>query len=323
MKILKRLFCLMIMIPVMFVFSACGKKDSDKNSNNKDSNPSDSSSAVSKISETSKILGVAYDDFIKNATHKIEDTNELAAKTDAGYVYKSYNEFILAGFSIFKVLSEYENLPEDVWCYSDEVALENKTDYANRLLKFFVSSEQVEKNIEIKIYMMFGIVDTDITEKENTYNLVSCKVVYYQEVESVKVDMMIEKSRNNLVYGVEDSKADYYFISYTNWEILATSFSRAREVFDIDDLDEITNRLITKYSSLNYCLALNVQNHLIDGFVMSMASMRKDVQDRMKNMMDVYEYVSSSDNVAETKIEGLMEKLVKIVNAKKISDFQQ
>ena len=306
----------------MFMFMACGK-DGDKDSKDKDSGSSGTSAPVSQITETSRILGVAYDDFVKNATHKIEDTNELAAKTDAGYVYKSYNEFILAAFSLFNVLSEYENLPEDVWCYSDEVVLENKTDYANRLLKFFVSSEKVEKTIEIKIYMMFGIVDVDISQKENTYNLIACDVVYYEEIGKVKVDIMAEKSRNNTTYGVNDSKSDYYFVSYTNWIILATSFTRAWEVQNLDSLDEITNRLITKYSFLRYGMALNEVDYQTEGFSLATPTMKTDVQSKMKDMLEVYELVSSSENVAETKIEGLMEKLVKIVNAKKISDFQQ
>ena len=249
----------MLVVPFAFALVACGKNKDDVPAQ-ETGGSGDSEQEV--VIDTSYILNKAFVDFDAHTKTEVDETVCFSAKTENGYVYSEYDEFVYLGMSVLKALSEIE-LVEGKWCYGNEVVLEGESGYANKVSKFYILSEDIQNFTKITIYMMLEVEGFSGAKYVKTYDMYAYELKYYPVIDEVSVEAMIEKSRNSSSVST-NSTADYFVFSYNNGEILANTFSRIYEFDDLENFTSFNPRIISKYTSLKFDATSNEVLNKID-----------------------------------------------------------
>ena len=309
MKRLKRFLCLMLIVPFMFLFSACGKDDGD--SSGTGGSETGGGSEQSQELTSQQVFALASSKFDACAQNEYEDTKSYCSKEDDEYVYESF-EYSSVCFEFLKAMSLIENLQENVWCYGE--TLQNiETGKIDKVFKFKISKETGENVETYFVYAMFNIKGIDFEENNKTYDLFYGEIKYYPLIENVAVDVLIEKSRNNNGVVSVGSTASCFAVSFASGDISASSFLRNADV-DANNLDELNLNSIKPFKLFKFNSTRNTVIEQIEGFKHEyLTSIQLFVQEKLLKLEEVFVVVSNEENVATTKIEGLTAKFSEVL----------
>lgn len=312
MKFLKRFLCLMLMIPFALCLVACKDKDDDKDKDDgKDNSPE-----IVQLS-TSEILSFAFDSFDAHSKTEKTGTNAYSAKNGNVYIYSSYEEYAFSSMKLLKELSKVENLQENVWLESNEFESAT-TGNVGKLSKFFVTSENTDDIQTVEVYMKFEIEGFDSTVKTKTFDTFAYNIKYYPRVESVQVETMIEKSRNNTGFDEDDSKSDLFVFQYKNGEIYATSFTRNWDIDYVELLNLINHSSIDNYEVLKFDATTNTVVVNIVGFddenSYGYENIQKEVQKWLQAFVALNETIDDAEVSTESKFDTFSNDMRLLVN---------
>ena len=220
MKLLKRLLCLLCVVPILGICVAC-KNDGDNNGG-----PQGPLS-------TSQIIKTASSKFLFACGNKSGDVGYC----DGGeYAYEQYDEFLYVAARMMDAVANIQNVQQNVWLYGREGIISAKSSYANKVSKFKLSQTEAEGVVDIVIDMMLVVSNLPIAQNPESFDLWHYEIEYNRASQDVKVDFIIEKSRNYQDSGfAQNSRAKYIQVSFDSDKLMATSFERTANIYDVEN----------------------------------------------------------------------------------------
>lgn len=314
MKILKKVLCMMLIVPFAFIFVACKNSESE--------NDSGGGSGGTTKKTDAEVLAFAFDDFDLHS--KKQSLNNLPYSSvdeeTNDYLYEEYDTYVYAGMKILDVFSKISDFELKKWCYSDKVVLDGKFGYAEKLSKFYVDKQEYTNYDAYMIYALFDINGMTGASYEKTFDLYYYEIKYYPAIESVWVNMIIERSRNNVGFDEDDSTATYMMFEYSNGQFLTNTFKRTSEIQNINDSNSLTPRIVEKYKSMMFNSSGNVVVNIVENLSIYNSSVQESIQSILKKLDGVHEYLKQSTNI-EKKVQGITEEMLVLVNSRQIADI--
>lgn len=314
MKFFKRIMCLMLIVPFAFIFAAC--------KNNDDETGSSGGSDVKTPKTDAEVLAFAFDDFDSHS--KKQGLNNLPYSSvdeeTNDYIYEEYDTYVYTGMKVLDVLSKISDFEVEKWCYSDRVVLDGESGYADKLSKFYVDKQEYTNYDSYTVYALFDINGMTGAGYEKTFDLYCYEIKYYSAIESVWVNMVIERSRNNVGFDEDDSTASYMMFEYSNGQFLTNTFKRTSEIENIDNATSLTPRIVENYKSLLFNSSGNVVVNRVESLSVYSSSVQENIQSILKKLDGVHNDLLEVSSI-EKKIEGVTEELLMLVNARQISDI--
>lgn len=321
MKHLKKILCFLLIVPFMVLFVSCGNPDDDNDDNGNNSGVPSGKTTLT----TSQILKFAYDEFCDDANRQIDGASCFSGKTEDGYTYEMYDKFVYANVKVLDILSSMTNLSQNVWCYGNTAQLAETSldEYVNEVLRLYIDSSTYNDVVTINLYMLFGISDLNFADNALHHDIYFYQIKYYENVKAITFTSMVEKSRvvtNN--FNQQNTVASYYVVNYSSSEIEAYSFKREWTILNTDNLEEFNSRSITGYNYIKFKTSSNSIISKYDEFdILKDSSVQTRVQNVVVNLDEAFEFVTDEEIELKTKIDGLTENLILVVNSAKISDF--
>lgn len=306
MKVLKKILCCLVVLPVMLCFVACKDDDGNGGGNNP---PAELSTAQILNAVSEKVIAVAG-----------ENDGDLGYQEDGVYSFEEYDKYVYISAKMIDAVAGVEQISSNVWYNSNKGTLDGKTGYAEKVYCFRLSQTESDGLVVIQIDMVFEIEGKNFSTNRKSFDLWHYEILFDRDSKDVSVDVLIEKSRNYTNSQFEpDNKADYVRISFNEEMIDVVAFSRTAEIYDVDDLVYYNQNTITNFSFLRF----NFENKaVLDGSLLypeNSPNMFAKAQSLVKRFVEVEEFFAGA-NITETN-ETLTSKLISYANAEKIADI--
>lgn len=314
MKNLRKFLSLFLILPIMFIFSAC--KDNNKGGGNDGdggNTPQEERPLTAK-----EIMKLAFSTFDEKSKKVVENKDNFAAKKNGSYVYSQYNDYVYAGISVLSALADVEFTTPNAWCYGKQITTNGETNYANKVSKIFLSSFVNAGLSNVMCRMQLTLDGLDIKENPESFVNYYMSIVYSEETKNISFDIMIEKSKNVEIGGSKNSISNCYTISYDSNQIVVSSFTRNFDI-DIEEDVEINSGSISNYNALRMNIDIAEVIYEKNGF-----DNEKDIQADIKNKLFSFKTLANAVAAPNAifELEGVTEKVAPILNAQKISDFE-
>lgn len=310
MKNLKRVFCLLLCVFSVFVFSACGSNDNNDNAEMR--NPSENHSNELSISG---VLNAVYTEIEKQVKNEYDEKENFSSIKVNEYSF--YNDYVKDGLMMIKTIADSQTIILDKWIESDETSIEVETGEPNSLYLLYISREKVNYQNNIKIYMFFTKKGYDFAENDKYYTLFAYDIIYDENSKKLEFDLKIEDSRKNS--GRADSNADYYIFSYISSAkaVSATSFRRLRE-FDYETTSGMSQIPTNIFSYNNIVFGCEFNNLIapqnpVSDLSLSKQEVQENIQTYLKEFAQVKERMLNLDK-QKVRVDGLSNIYVELAN---------
>lgn len=307
MKYIKRIICFVLCAFVGFAFVACGKKDEGSTENKK---PTSTEMSIQEI------LLKAHKKLNEETNVKTDSDESFSSKENED-TYKFYDEFVYEGIYLLKVLSEINSISNNTWFYDDATKSQVSNGEANKLEMLYVNRKTQDFAHKVEIYILFSKFGYNFADFPKSYNMFYFEIEYNEKSKNLVVSFFLEKS--NTSKNSSDSHANYYSFKYDSEINLlqAKKFLRLQE-FDYQNKD-LVPIYVNGYDFITFICSSNtaiIPNDL--------STAREEVKTDVKETIIKFEGINSKMkelNLSKKKLSGLTDKLIKIANANKISDF--
>lgn len=313
MKNLRKILCAILILPVLFMFSACGKSGGGNDKGN------DNKPEQEHVLTNQEIMKLAFDTFDEKSQTIVQGKNSFASKNESGeYNYSSYNEYVYATLCVLEEISTLNNILENTIYCGVSAELEGKTEYANNVAKYWISSLENYGLVNIVVKMQLSIEGKNIKEYPESFDNYQFNITYSRETKYLSFDIFVEKSRN--FYAGEDlnSYSNCYTISYDSNQLVTSSFKRNANI-DISDLAQVNPTTISDYKMIRMNLLLNEVIYEQDGFN-GETNVQSDIFEKLSKLNTLSEELSGPNAIFVNEL--ITNKIILIVNAEKISDFE-
>ncbi len=313
MKNLRKILCAVLILPVMLMFSACDKNGggNDKGDGNK--------SEQEHVLTNQEIMKLAFDTFDEKSQTIVEGKNSYASKNASGqYNYSSYNEYVYATLCVLEEISTLKNVLENTVYAGLPTELEGKIEYANNVSKFWISSLENYGLVNIIVNMQLSINGKDIKDYPKSFDNYQFNITYSRETKYLSFDIFVEKSRNYNVGEELNSYSNCYTISYDSNQLVTSSFKRNANI-DVSDLAQVNPTTISDYKMIRMNLLLNEVIYEQDGFN-GETNVQSDIFEKLSKLNTLNEELSGPNAIFVNEL--ITSKIILIVNAEKISDFE-
>ena len=307
MKVLKKILCCLVVLPVVFSFVACKKNDDGNGGGNNP--PAELSIAQILNAVCDKVVAVSG-----------SENGDLGYQEDGVYAFEQYDKYVYVSAKMISAIASVESLKNNVWIDSAQEILDGKSGYAEKVSRFKINQTEQNGQVDIVIDLVFEIEGKAVLSNPETFDLWHYDIEYNRESGEVEFDVFIEKSRNyqNTLYQ-QDNKSNYVKIEFSESMIDIVSFAREAELADIDNLDLYTKNTITNFSFLrfNFKTKAVLTDELI--YPANSPNLFAKAQSLVSDFVEIGDDVLSSP-IYETN-ETLTSKLIGVANAEKIADI--
>lgn len=314
MKNLRKILSVILILPVIFMFSGCKKNDGGNNNDN-NSNKSEEHTLTNQ-----EIIKLAFDTFDEKSQTVVEGKNSYASKNASGeYNYSSYDEYVYATLCVLEEVSTLKNVIDNAIYSGVAQKLEGKTEYANNVSKLWISSLENYGLVNIIVKMQLSIEGKDIKNYPESFDNYQFNITYSREKKYISFDIFVEKSRNFYVDEKLNSYSNCYTISYDSNQLVTSSFKRNANI-DINEIAQVNPTTISNYKMLRMNLLLNEVIYEKDGFNGDDSTVQNDISEKLNRLYILNQEISGPN--AFFVNEQITDKIILIVNAEKISDFE-